>query len=135
MLDTVVKDLTVRIDPQRLCIKLDWFGRIIDGPLHRRCKASESLWVFVDSEIHLTLPKDDLHFWKSLFEGGPEKSFMEIIQESVDSDEPLANYDDMDHHSKELIEEIRERQQMIQEGLLDLEGFDDFRIVVGEQSL
>ena len=89
-----------------------------------------------DSEIHIVLPKDDSHFWKSIFEGSAEKSFMEIIQESVESDEPAIRYDDMDTRSKELVEEIRERQQMVHDGLIDLEqSFDDFRIVVGENSL
>lgn len=123
------------IEPTRLCLKLNWFGRVVDGPLHRRCKASEAIWVLEDDEVHVLLPKDDDHYWKALYQGSSEKSFMEIIQESVDCDEPTTNYDDMDLRSKELIEEIRERQQMIHDGLIDLEGFDDFRIVVGEHSL
>lgn len=53
----------------------------------------------------------------------------------VDADEKPVAYDDLDHQSKELIMDIQERQQMVHDGLVDLEGFDDFRVVVGEGSL
>lgn len=47
----------------------------------------------------------------------------------------MSSYDQLDERSKELIEEIQDRQQMVHDGLINLEGFDDFRIVVGENSL
>jgi len=70
--------LAVLIKPERLTLRLDWYGRVIDGPLHRRCKATEAIWVLEDDEVHIMLPKDDEHYWKSLFQGGTEKSFMEV---------------------------------------------------------
>ena len=41
----------------------------------------------------------------------------------------------MDDRSKELLDNMIERQAMINEGLIDPEGFDDFRVVIGENSL
>lgn len=58
-----------------------------------------------------------------------------MLQELVDADEKPVAYDDLDDRSKELIMDIQERQQMVHDGLIDLEGFDDFRVVVGEGSL
>lgn len=61
--------MSVRILPERLSLVLDWCGRVVDGPLHRRCKASEALWVLEGDQVQVMLPKDDDHYWKSLFEG------------------------------------------------------------------
>jgi hypothetical protein len=45
-------------------------------------------------------------------------------------------WEDMDEGGRLLLEELRERQQMVAEGLIDLErSFDDFRVVVGESGL
>ena len=72
--------LQVEILPTRLTIKLHWYGRIFDGPLSRRCKASEAWWVLEDDEVHIMIPKDDPHFWRALFEGGEEKSHYEVLR-------------------------------------------------------
>lgn len=50
--------------PTRLCVKLGWHGRVVDGPLFRRCKASESTWGVEGDDITIMLPKDDPYFWK-----------------------------------------------------------------------
>jgi hypothetical protein len=66
--------------------------------------------------------------------GGPEKSHREVLQELVDADEPHQSYDEISVESKMLIEEIRERQAMVTQGLFDLENsFDDFRISLGDE--
>lgn len=42
----------------------------------------------------------------------------------------------MNEDAKELLESLLERQAYVNAGLIDLEnGFDDFRIVLGESSL
>ncbi|CAD7697348.1 unnamed protein product, partial [Ostreobium quekettii] len=132
---TKARDVSVTIKPDRLAVKLGWYGRVVDGPLFRRCKASESLWIFEGVEVYVMMPKDDGHYWKGVFEGGEEKSYMEVLQDLVSADEPVVPYDDLDDRAKELIEDIQERQQMVHEGLIDLEGFDDFRVVIGENSM
>ncbi|GMH32670.1 hypothetical protein BSKO_00504 [Bryopsis sp. KO-2023] len=132
---TKVKEIIVDVTPARLAVKLGWYGRVVDGPLYRRCKSGESMWVLEDDEVHIVLPKDDSHYWKGLFEGGEEKGYMELLQELVDADDTHVSYDDLDDRAKEIIADVHERQQMIHDGLLDIEGFDDFRVVVGENSL
>ena len=127
----------MQVTPTRLTVRLSWHGRVLDGPLRRRCKAGESVWVLEEdtSEVQIMLPKDDAQFWRSLFEGGEEKSYYEVLQEMVnanDEDGAPGGYEDLPERSKDLIEEIRERQELISEGLLDPEGLDDFRCVLGD---
>jgi hypothetical protein len=53
-----------------------------------------------------------------------------------DADEPSPAYDELDDGAKDLLESLLERQAMVNAGLIDLEnGFDDFRLVIGENSL
>jgi hypothetical protein len=130
---TKARDMEVQLTSTRLTVKLHWYGRVFDGPLSRRCKASESWWVLDGEELHIMIPKDDSHFWRSLFEGGAKKGFQEILGELVNADEPMPNYDDLDQRSKDLIDEIQERQELMAEGVIDpIDGFDDFRCVIGE---
>jgi hypothetical protein len=118
----------VSIAPQRLTVRLAWAGRVLDGPLKKRVKASEACWaldtskltlqelqsrlpqqqqqqkasgavasesagrtsadaaaaaagrqVFEFVELLIVLPKEEGgHYWRALFEGGEEKSHMEV---------------------------------------------------------
>jgi tetratricopeptide (TPR) repeat protein len=131
---TRAKDLDVVVTPTRLLVKLKWYGRVFDGPLSRRCKASESWWMLDDDEgrIDLCIPKDDTHFWRSLFEGGEMKSYYEILQELVQADEPIPSYDELPGEAKDLVDELRERQELVSEGLIDPDIFDDFRCVLSD---
>ena len=61
---TNVSELQVEITPTRLMVKLHWYGRVVDGPLVRRCKAREVMWVLQDDDVALMIPKDDGYFWK-----------------------------------------------------------------------
>jgi hypothetical protein len=67
-----------------LTVRIGWAGRILDGPLARKIKASEALWVIEtgqssdDTHLHIVLPKSDQHYWRSVFEGGLEKSHIEV---------------------------------------------------------
>ena len=63
-LGTNVSELQVEITPTRLMVKLHWYGRVVDGPLCRRCKAREVMWVLQDDDVALMIPKDDGYFWK-----------------------------------------------------------------------
>ena len=131
------KEVSVHVTPTRLTVKLSWHGRVLDGPLRRRCKAGESCWILEDdtSEVQIILPKDDAQFWRSLFEGGEEKSYYEVLQEMVnanDDDAMPRSYEDLPERSKDLLDEIRERQELISEGILDPDGLDDFRCVLGD---
>lgn len=45
----------------------------------------------------------------------------------MDADEPVTPYDEMEPGAKDLLESILERQAYINAGLIDPEGFDDFR--------
>jgi hypothetical protein len=60
---TNVSELQVEITPTRLMVK-HWYGRVVDGPLCRRCKAREVVWVLQDDDVALMIPKDDGCFWK-----------------------------------------------------------------------
>eukprot|EP00963_Diacronema_lutheri_P012210 scaffold1671_cov344-Pavlova_lutheri.AAC.39 len=126
------KDVTVKLTPTRLTVNLGWYGKVLDGPLSRRCKASEFQWSLDGNEVTILIPKDDSYFWRSLFEGGEEKSHYEVLKELVHADEPTVPYDELDDDAKELLEELRERQELINEGLIDPEAFDDFRCVIGD---
>lgn len=37
--------------PDRLTVGLGWYGRVVDGALHRRAKASEAQWCLEDNEV------------------------------------------------------------------------------------
>lgn len=36
--------MTVNVEPQRLCVKLGWYGRFLEGELTRRIKSKDSTW-------------------------------------------------------------------------------------------
>ncbi|QDZ19821.1 hypothetical protein HOP50_03g23370 [Chloropicon primus] len=129
---TKAKDLEIVVTPTRLLVKLRWYGRVFDGPLSRRCKASESWWILDGDQIEICIPKDDNHFWRSLFEGGQMKSYYEVLQELVHADEPAQSYEDLPEESKDLVDELRERQELVSEGLIDPDIFDDFRCVLSD---
>lgn len=127
--------------------------------MHQRLKSSECQWCLEDHELHLLLTKDCKDtWWKTLFctitnsdscgngSGGTntfnttkqeeERSYYELLQEAVDADEPVVPYDEMNDEAKELLERLLERQAMVHQGSIDLQnGFDDFRVVIGEKSL
>ena len=129
---TKAKDVEVKVTPTRLLVKLGWYGRVFDGPLSRRCKASESWWILDDESVEICIPKDDSHFWRSLFEGGEMKSYYEVLQELVHADEPTPSYEDLPDEAKDLVDELRERQELVSEGLIDPDIFDDFRCVLSD---
>ncbi len=130
---TRARDIAVTITPTRLAVSLAWHGRVLDGPLSRRCKAREALWSLEGDEISIILPKDDPYFWKALFEGGEEKSHYEVLRELVDADEPAPRSDEIDDETRDLVADLQEQQAMINEGLIDpINGFDDFRLVIGD---
>jgi CS domain len=133
---TRAKDVTVDITPTHLVVRLGWYGRVLDGVLHRPVKAREAQWCLEDEDLHLLLPKDGAQvWWKALFEGGEGKGYYEILKEAVDADEPVTAYDEMEEGAKDLLDSMLERQAYINAGLIDPEGFDDFRVVIGENSL
>jgi hypothetical protein len=41
----------VNVTGERLAVGLKWYGRVVDGPLHRRVKAGETHWCLEDSEV------------------------------------------------------------------------------------
>lgn len=43
------KDIIVDIKPTRLTIRLGWYGRVVNGPLHKRVKATDCYWA-LDSQ-------------------------------------------------------------------------------------
>jgi len=129
---TQAKDVHVVVTPTRLLVKLHWYGRVFDGPLSRRCKASESWWILDNGEIEICIPKDDNHFWRSLFEGGQMKSYYEVLREMVRADEATPAYEDLTDEAKDLVDELRERQELAAEGLIDPDVFDDFRCVLSD---
>ena len=38
------RQVTVDVEPQRLCVKLGWYGRFLEGELTRRIKSKDSTW-------------------------------------------------------------------------------------------
>jgi hypothetical protein len=130
---TRAADVAVTVTPTRLTLSLSWHGRVLDGPLSRRCKAREALWALDGEDLSIMLPKDDPYFWKSLFEGGEEKSHYQVLKELVDADEPTPRADEVDDETRDLLADLQEQQAMINEGLIDpVNGFDDFRLVLGD---
>ena len=129
----------VKIDVRNsmsLTIQLNWYGTILNCSLFKPIKQSELYWCLEDTDLHLILPKQDGSWWKSLFEGSEERSYHQLLQDAVDADEPVVPYEQLDPDAKELLESILERQAMINEGMIDpVNGFDDFRVVIGENSL
>ncbi|KAL4440288.1 hypothetical protein ABPG75_003289 [Micractinium tetrahymenae] len=132
---TRAADVAVSVGDGQLAVSLRWYGRVLGGQLHRPVKASETHWCLEGGELHLLLAKADDAWWRSLLEGDEQKSFYEVLQEAVHADEPVQPYDQLDDSAKGLIEAIQERQAYINAGLIDPEGFDDFRVVLGESGL
>ena len=130
---TRARELTVAVTPTRLTVTLAWHGRVVDGPLSRRCKAREATWALEGDELSIMIPKDDPYFWKALFEGGEEKSHVAVLQELINADEASPDYDELDDETKDLLADLREQQQMMAEGLIDpINGLDDYRLVLGD---
>ncbi|KAJ9521076.1 hypothetical protein QJQ45_022828, partial [Haematococcus lacustris] len=156
---TAKHELSVGITATRLRVNLGWAGRVLDGPLTRSVKASEALWVLErDREadagpgagagavsiatagcggqrevvrLHILLPKAERHYWRSLFEGGAQKSHLEVLQEALAADEPHQAYDQLDPEAQALVDDLRERQWLVSQGHMDIKhGFDDFRLAV-----
>lgn len=63
----------------------------------------------------------------------------QILQEAVHCDDDARHGPSVDELGPEaalLLEELRERQELVASGQLDLEhGFDDFRLAIGDASL
>jgi len=134
---TRASELAVRVTPTHISLTLAWHGRVLDGPLARRCKAGEAVWSLDSASdgclLTLFLPKDDPFFWKSLFEGGEEKSHYEVLTELVRADEAAPRHDEVDEETRDLLADLQEHQAMVNEGLVDpINGFDDFRLVIGD---
>ncbi|PRW39305.1 BOBBER 2-like [Chlorella sorokiniana] len=133
---TRASDVQVTTTVDRLTISLKWYGRVLDGQLHLRVKPSETHWCLEDSEVHVLLAKAEADaWWKKLVEGGQERGYYELLKEAVDADEPEKPFEQLGDDSLRLLDAIQERQAYIQAGLIDPEGFDDFRVVIGEHGL
>ncbi len=48
------------------------------------------------------------------------------------SDEPVPEYAALDPETQDLVDELRERQELVAEGLIDPDIFDDFRLVLSD---
>jgi hypothetical protein len=144
---TAAADITVHVTPDALVVRLKWYGNVLEGRLRGRVKAREAAWcleapsklgaAIEKPEIHISLPKDGSGtWWKALFEGDQEKGYLEILKEAVEADDPEAAAAELGPEARELVEALRERQALVNAGMIDLENrFDDFRIVLGEESL
>lgn len=134
---TSAKEIQVSVSPGSISVILKWYGKVLEGNLYGKVKSNEITWCVEDDELHIDLRKDVTeHWWKTLIQGWEEKGYYELLQDAVNADEPHTSYDDMDESAKELLESIVERQAYVNSGMLDLENsFDDFRIVLSEESL
>lgn len=161
-LGTRARELSVTITPTSLSVSLGWYGTLLTGEMHQRLKSSECRWCLEDNVLHLILIKGSKDtWWKTLFSGGgvdsrngtttstfgggaissrrgheQDRSYHELLKEAVEADEPLVPYDEMSDEAKELLERLLDRQAMVNQGYIDIEnGFDEFRVVIGEKSL
>ncbi|KAL6768148.1 hypothetical protein ACKKBF_B37985 [Auxenochlorella protothecoides x Auxenochlorella symbiontica] len=132
---TRAAEVRVRFAPLRLAADLRWYGKLLDAELWAGVKATDATWCLEDAELHILLPKAAPGWWKALLRGGAERTYHELLHEAVHADEPVTAYDELTDDSKDLIDSIRERQAYIAAGMLDPKGFDDFRVVIGENSL
>ncbi|PNH03506.1 hypothetical protein TSOC_010430 [Tetrabaena socialis] len=130
-------EVSVSLQPERLALRLGWCGRVVDGPLHRRVRAADSVWSMEGDSLQVLLAKAEAgHYWRALFEGGEEKGLYQVLQEAVDADEPVVACDQLDEGARALLAELLDRQAAVAEGEFDLENsFDDFRLVVGDGTL
>jgi hypothetical protein len=110
------------------------------------------------AELQLLLPKDEARrYWKGLFAGEEERGHLELLREAVDAEETRADAAALDAAAAvergggggdgdrgggggggaaELVRQLRERQELVASGALDLEhGFDDFRLVLSDDGL
>jgi uncharacterized membrane protein YgcG len=117
------------------------------------------------AELQLLLPKDEARrYWKGLFAGEEERGHLQLLREAVDAEETRADAAALDAAAMgsgggggggggeegeeggdgksggggaaELLRQLRERQELVASGALDLEhGFDDFRLVLSDEGL
>jgi hypothetical protein len=50
----------------------------------------------------------------------------------VNADDEYVPYDELPERAKDLIYDMQEHQELINEGMIDPDGFDDFRVVIGD---
>lgn len=102
------QEIQVELQPLSLSVKLSWQGSpFLSGTLRRRIKSGEAVWCLEGEDdkgefglLHIMLPKDELHYWRSLLEGGEERSHLELLKEAVEADERPISYDDMDEGAR-----------------------------------
>lgn len=54
---TLKRDMVVSLQPDRLTVRLNWFGRVLDGPLKKRVKSSEMCWSLDKTEVNVAALK------------------------------------------------------------------------------
>ncbi|KDD71419.1 hypothetical protein H632_c5075p0 [Helicosporidium sp. ATCC 50920] len=133
---TKAKELSVALDSQRIAVRLGWYGSLFEGaPLHA-VRGADSRWCLEDDVVRLTLAKArEGQWWKAAVRGGEERTYHQLLHDAVHADERVKPFEELDEDAKELMESILERQEYVAAGMLDPEGFDDFRVVIGESSL
>jgi hypothetical protein len=47
----------VSIQPDRLTVRLNWYGRVLDGPLKKRIKAGEACWSIDSTDVDMRAVK------------------------------------------------------------------------------
>lgn len=48
------QDVVVTIKPDRLTVRLNWHGRVLDGPLRKRVKAGDVCWSIDATHVHIS---------------------------------------------------------------------------------
>ena len=98
------KQLNVEMKPQSLKIGLKGQDPIIDGPLHKKIKATDSMWTLESDgakrTLQLTLIKvDKMSWWNCVIEGDPKIDTQKVEPEN-------SKLSDLDGETRSTVEKM-----------------------------
>jgi len=107
------RDMVVAITPTTLKVGLKGHAPLVDGKLHKRIKADDSMWTLDDTAhgraVVLELFKEHgMEWWKGVIEGDPEIDTTKVEPEN-------SNLGDLDPETRKTVEKMMfdQRQKMM----------------------
>ncbi len=109
------KQLDIQMKPSSLKVGIKGQPPIIDGPLYKKIKTSESLWTLetdgAKRTLQLTFVKvDGMNWWNCIIEGDPKIDTQKVEPEN-------SKLSDLDSETRSTVEKMMFDQQQKQKGL------------------
>mmetsp|Transcript_26469 Transcript_26469/g.88693 ORF Transcript_26469/g.88693 Transcript_26469/m.88693 type:complete len:318 (-) Transcript_26469:184-1137(-) len=109
---TSSKQLDVQITQRKIRVGIKGQPPIIDGELHAKVKADDSMWLVEDKRVvNITLQKvNDMEWWKRVIVGDPEINTQKVEPEN-------SSLSDLDGETRQVVEKMMDDQRRKQMGL------------------